>query len=77
MISIRFLAYETLTLGQAKAHVKKPRAGGAAKPLYLDADKQPPKKKARTEDSQQGSSQRESTPSTSGDYVPVIIKCRN
>jgi hypothetical protein len=37
-----------MALAQAKAYVKKPKAGGAVRPLYLEQTRQPPKKRART-----------------------------
>jgi hypothetical protein len=37
-----------MPLAQAKGYVKKPKAGGAARPLYLEQTRQPPRKRART-----------------------------
>jgi hypothetical protein len=61
----RLLAYETLSLSQAKAYAKKPKAGGAARPLYLEQELGQPRKRARTEERQQEEGQSVPGPSNS------------
>jgi hypothetical protein len=73
MSKLRLLAYETLSLAQAKAYVKKPKAGGAARPLYLEPEQGQPRKRSRMEERQQEQSQERSNtsepiPSTSGSF---------
>jgi hypothetical protein len=39
-----------MLLAQAKSYIKKPKAGGAARPLYLEQPRQNPRKRARTQE---------------------------
>jgi hypothetical protein len=58
-----------MLLGQAKAYIKKPKAGGAMRPLYLEQPRHNPRKRARTmepEDEEQA----RSLPPPSGTTYP-------